>query len=78
MGSDYTLSLAEIEERIAIVRDNIRQLTEQATAFSGAADEQRIADRIADQEDELQRLLTQRDEMTKQPAQPPSATRRQT
>jgi hypothetical protein len=40
-------------------------LTEQATAFSGAADEERIANRISDQEDELQRLLAQRDQMTK-------------
>ena len=59
------MSLAEIEQRIAIVRDNIRQLTEQAAAFSGAADEERIANRIADQDAELQRLLAQHDEMTK-------------
>jgi hypothetical protein len=63
MGNDTTL--AEIDQRIAIVRDNLRQLTEQATAFSGAADEERIANRISDQEDELQRLLAQRDQMTK-------------
>lgn len=59
------MSLGEIEQRIAIVRDNIRQLTEQAAAYSGAADENRNADRIADQEAELQRLLKQRDAMTK-------------
>ena len=63
--SNGSLSLAEIEDRIAIVRDNIRQLAEQAAAYSGAADEARNADRIADQEAELQRLLKQRDEMTK-------------
>lgn len=63
--SNGALSLAEIEERVAIVRDNIRQLTEQATAYSGAADESRNADHIADQEAELQKLLAQRDEMTK-------------
>lgn len=59
------VSREEIDRRIAIVRDNIRQLTEQAAAFSGAADEARNADRIADQEAELQRLLKQRDEMGK-------------
>jgi hypothetical protein len=65
MADDSSLSLEEIEQRIAIVRDNIRELTEQAAAFSGAADEERTADRIADQEGELQRLLAQRDAMTK-------------
>ncbi len=65
MSNDNNPSLAEIEQRLAIVRDNIRQLTEQATAYSGAADESRNADRIADQEAELQRLLRQRDEVTK-------------
>ena len=35
MTNGSTLSLPEIEDRIAIVRDNIRQLIEQAAAFSG-------------------------------------------
>jgi uncharacterized small protein (DUF1192 family) len=55
------LSLPEIEDRIAIVRDNLRQLVEQAAAFSGAADEERNADRIAQQNDELERLTKERD-----------------
>ena len=46
-------SLEELDERIAIVRDNIRELTEQAAALSGAEDETRAADRIADQEQQL-------------------------
>ena len=65
MSRDTTLTLTEIDDRIAIIRDNIRQLTEQAAAFSGAADEERAADRIAVQEAELQRLQAQRDELTK-------------
>jgi hypothetical protein len=52
-----SLSDAEIADRIAIVRDNIRQITEQATAQSGAADEERNADRIWRQNDELDELL---------------------
>ena len=55
------LSLPELEDRIAIVRDNIRQLVEQAAAYSGAADEERNADRIAEQSDELERLTKERD-----------------
>lgn len=65
MKDGSTLSLPEIEDRIAIVRDNIRQLIEQAAAYSGAADESRNADRIAEQEEELQRLLARRDELAK-------------
>ena len=40
-------ALAEIEKRIQVVEDNLRQLVEQAAAYSGAADEERNADRIA-------------------------------
>jgi uncharacterized small protein (DUF1192 family) len=65
MSNGSTLSLPEIEDRIAILRDNIRQLTEQAAGSSGAADESRNADRIAAQEAELQRLNQQHDEMIK-------------
>jgi uncharacterized small protein (DUF1192 family) len=55
------LSLPELENRIAIVRDNIRQLVEQAAAYSGAADEARNADRIAQQTEELEKLTKERD-----------------
>ena len=65
MSTDKDQALAEIEDRIAIVRDNLRQLTEQAAAFSGAASEDLAAERIADQEAELQRLLAERDALTK-------------
>ncbi len=59
------LSLAEIDRRIAIARDNIRQLIEQAAAFSGAEDEDRNADRIAQQTEELEKLMKQRDALQK-------------
>ena len=60
--SNYSLlSTPEIEDRIAILRDNIRQLTEQAAASSGAADEERNSDRIAQQTEELDALLQERD-----------------
>jgi uncharacterized small protein (DUF1192 family) len=65
MTNGSTLSVPEIDDRIAIVRDNIRQLTEQAAGSSGAADEERNADRIAEQQAELERLIQQRDELTK-------------
>jgi hypothetical protein len=58
-------SLSQLEKRIAIIRDNIRQLVEQAAAFSGAEDEARNADRIAQQTEELERLVKQRDALLK-------------
>ena len=61
MNSSSLLSRFELEQRIAIVRNNIRQLIEQAAAFSGAEDEDRNADRIAQQTEELNRLIKQRD-----------------
>ena len=65
MSNGSTLSLPELEDRIAILRDNIRQLVEQAAAFSGAADENRNADRIAQQTEELERLTKERDVLLK-------------
>jgi hypothetical protein len=53
--------LADLDRHIAIVRDNLRELVEQAAAYSGAADESRTADRIADQEARLAELLKQRE-----------------
>jgi hypothetical protein len=40
-------------------------LTEQAAASSGAADESRNADRIAQQTEELEKLIKQRDGLGK-------------
>ena len=67
MSNGSSLSLLELEKRIAIIRDNIRQLVEQAAAFSGAEDEARNADRIAQQTEELERLAKQRDALLKNP-----------
>jgi uncharacterized small protein (DUF1192 family) len=56
-----SLSNPEIADRIAILRDNIRQLTEQAAAQSGAANEERTAERIAVQIEELENLLKEQE-----------------
>ena len=65
MSNGSPLSRSELDRRIAIVRDNIRQLIEQAAAFSGAGDEARNADRIAEQTEELNRLIKERDALPK-------------
>jgi uncharacterized small protein (DUF1192 family) len=64
--SDFSLlSNPEIADRIAILRDNIRQLTEQAAAQSGAANEERTAERIAIQNDELEALVKEQERRAK-------------
>ena len=55
-----SIDLREVERRIQVVEDNLRQLQEQATALSGRAEE-RIANRIADQKTKLAALLKQRE-----------------
>jgi DNA integrity scanning protein DisA with diadenylate cyclase activity len=60
-----TLSLAELDDRIAILRDNLRQLVEQAAGTGGSGDEERTADRIAQQTDELNKLVEERDRRAK-------------
>jgi hypothetical protein len=57
-------AVAEIDNQIAIVRDNLRALVEQATSYSGAADDERISQRIAEQEAKLALLRKQREEGT--------------
>ncbi|TMJ46993.1 MAG: hypothetical protein E6G85_29400 [Alphaproteobacteria bacterium] len=61
MSNEKTLSLPELNNRIAILQDNIRQLVEQAAVASGELNEQRIADRIYQQNEELERLTKARE-----------------
>lgn len=66
MSSDYDyLSTDQLNDRIAILEDNIRQLIEQAAAASGEQNESRIADRISQQNDELDRLIKIRESRQK-------------
>lgn len=53
-------TLIELDKRIAAARANLRELTEQASAFSGAGDEDRISNRITEQEERLAALLKER------------------
>lgn len=60
-----THTLSEIEARMSIIRENIRQLIEQAAAASGAEIDALVSDRIAQQTEELERLTAERDELAK-------------
>lgn len=48
---------SEINGRIAVVREEIRIVTEQAAAETGGAVEERLSERIAELEAELAELL---------------------
>ncbi|CAH1676099.1 conserved hypothetical protein [Hyphomicrobiales bacterium] len=56
-------SQMELDERIAIARRNIAELMEQATGVSGAAAEERLANRLNEQQDLLNELLKKREAM---------------
>ena len=55
---------AEIDARIAIVRNNLREPVEQAASRSGASDEELMSERIAAQEAKLELLKKQREELS--------------
>jgi hypothetical protein len=55
------ISSAELDARIATIRENIRELVEQAAGSSGASDESLTADRIADYEAQLAAAIKERE-----------------
>jgi hypothetical protein len=65
MSNESSLSLPELSDRIAILQDNIRQLVEQAAGASGERNEERVADRLSAQNEELERLIKERDSRLK-------------
>ena len=65
MTNDNSLSLPELNDRIAILEGNIRQLVEQGAGSSGAREEERIAERIEQQNQQLQELVKARDALAK-------------
>jgi hypothetical protein len=58
-------AVADLDERIALLRNNLRDLTEQAAASSGASNEELLSNRITEQEARLQLLIKQRDQLTR-------------
>jgi hypothetical protein len=65
MTNESSLSLSELNDRIAILQANIRQLVEQAAGASGEQNEERIANRIHQQNEELEKLTRERDARSK-------------
>ncbi len=65
MSNEGSLSLPELSDRIAILQDNIRQLVEQGAGASGERNEERVADRLSVQNEELEKLIKERDSRLK-------------
>ena len=63
--TDNQLNITKIDERIAVVRDNLRKLVEQAAVDTGDAVEEFISRRISQQEAQLEALMKQRDELSR-------------
>ena len=61
MSNDNSLSRPELDDRIAILQDNLRQLVEEAAGRSGGQTEERNSDRIAQQREQLDRLTKEPD-----------------
>ena len=61
--ADIPGNTEEIDARIATVRENLRQLVEQAAAYSGNADDELVSRRIAEQEAQLEVLTKRRAEL---------------
>jgi predicted mannosyl-3-phosphoglycerate phosphatase (HAD superfamily) len=55
------LTLTEVDERIAAVRENLEELVEQSTADSSAGNDDLNSARITEQEQELAKLLELRE-----------------
>ena len=55
--------VTELDNRIAIVRANLRELVEQAASSAGAANEELLSQRITEQEAKLASLRKQREEV---------------
>ncbi len=65
MADNSGLSLSELNDRIAVLQDNIRQLIEQAAGATGAQSDERISERLAQQNEELDRLTKERDALVR-------------
>jgi hypothetical protein len=62
---DFAPQPTTLDEQIASVRENTRELVERAAAYSGAADDDLATRRIADQEARLELLTMRPDELSR-------------
>ncbi|ARQ00325.1 hypothetical protein [Pseudorhodoplanes sinuspersici] len=58
-------TLATLDRRIAVARANLNLLIEQAAAATGSTNEERLADRIAQETEAIERLEKEREAFEK-------------
>jgi hypothetical protein len=66
--TDVPRSIEEIEARISALRENLRELVEQVAASSGAAGDELMSERIAEQQAQLEMLTKRRAELASAPS----------
>jgi hypothetical protein len=64
---DIRINIADIDDQMAVGREPLRELMEQAAAYSGAADDDLVAPRIADQEARIELMTKRREEVLQSP-----------
>lgn len=57
------IDIAFIDDQIAVIREKLRELVEQAATYPGAAEDNLMAQRIVNQEARLELLTRRRDEL---------------
>jgi ppGpp synthetase/RelA/SpoT-type nucleotidyltranferase len=61
--TEFPGTIEELDEHISTLRENLRELIEQAAAHSGAADDELTSQRIEEQEALLETLTKRRAEL---------------
>ena len=61
--AEFPGTIEELDEHISTLRENLRELVEQAAARSGAADDELTSQRIEEQEALLETLTKRRAEL---------------
>jgi len=64
---DIRINIADIDDQMAVARETLRELIEQAAAYSGAADDDLVAPRIADKEARIELMTKRREEVLQSP-----------
>ena len=54
---------ADLDKRIEAIKENLRDLIEQAAGYSGASDDDLASERISQQEEQLALLMKEREEI---------------
>ena len=66
MGSSAVFQIAELDQRIARLRAEMREVSDRAASAAGNASEERLSDMLASQEEQLRELIAAREKVVAQ------------